>query len=131
MLRVALLLPLVLGACHAVEPTYAAIESNVFLLSCATASCHSTRGRAGGLDLSAGKGYEALVGVAADNEAAKADGLVRVSPGHPELSFLVTKVGTGALDAKYGTHMPNIGDPLDDDARWAIGEWIRLGAKHD
>lgn len=118
-------------ACHPIAPTYSEIESKIFLTGCATSSCHSATGRAGGLDLTAGKGYAALVDVAPQNAKAQALGLKRVVPGDPSKSFLFTKVGHGPLDAEFKAVMPPIGDPLDEDSLWAIETWIREGAKND
>jgi hypothetical protein len=117
------------GVARTIEPTYEAIEAKVFLASCATSSCHSSTGRAGGLDLSK-DGWEALVGVEPKNAAAKAAGLKLVVPGKPEQSFLYVKVSQQGLAAGMGQRMPNVGDPLGADAVWAIETWIRNGATH-
>ena len=119
------------GSTHSIAPTYSEIEAKVFATGCATSSCHSTTGRAGGLDLSAGKGFGALVNVPAKNEKAQSLGLMRVTPGDPSRSFLFTKVSHGPLDAELKATMPPIGDPLDADSLWAIETWISTGAKHD
>lgn len=118
------------GAAHAIDATYEAIEEKVFFVSCATSSCHSSTGRAGGLDLSAGRGWDALVNVDPKNAAAKAAGLKLVVPGKPEQSFLYVKVSQQGLTAAMGQRMPNIGDPASADAVWAIETWIRNGATH-
>jgi mono/diheme cytochrome c family protein len=59
---------------------------------------------------------DALVGLAASN------GRILVEPGAPDRSYLVAKLEPGA--AIDGDPMPMGGDPLPDDQRAAIRDWI-------
>jgi hypothetical protein len=117
-----------------IEPKLSAIQQHVFI-GCATASCHSPTGKAGNLDLTAANAYEKLLGqdgtgAPTDNAEARADGFLRVSPGHPEKSFLLAKV-QATVDAKYGARMPTVGDPLTAAQLKALNDWIAAGAKND
>ncbi len=109
------------------EPTFESIQRNLFNVSCSTRSCHGSPSFKGQLDLEEGKAYAALVGVAPDNDAARAAGLARVTPGNPEKSFLVLKLqGPGPGE---GDRMPSRSLALPPEAVAAVQEWIRQGAK--
>lgn len=110
----------------AIQPTYDEIASKVFS-NCTTRSCHGEAGGKGGLILTADKAYAQLVGVPADNEAAKAKGKLRVVAGDPDASFLLQKL-TGPA-AGEGDMMPQRGEKLPDAELEAIRAWIKAGAK--
>jgi hypothetical protein len=110
----------------AVEPTLASIQAQVFASGCAISSCHGSVGQRGGLVLEEGRSYAQLVGVLAQNDAARAKGKLRVAPGHPEQSFLIDKLtapGSGEGDA-----MPYTGAALPAEQIEAIRTWIKQGA---
>jgi len=109
------------------EPTFQAIQRDVFNVSCSTRSCHGSPGFKGRLDLEEGKAYAALVGIPPDNAAALAAGLLRVAPGNPEKSFLVIKLTGPAPD--QGDRMPSRSLALPPAAVAAVEAWIRNGAK--
>ena len=75
------------------------------------------------LELSAGASYEQLVNVPATTAAS----LLRVDPGHPENSFLLTKI-TGPPPSE-GSLMPLTGAPLSSDQIALIRDWILQGAQ--
>lgn len=111
------------------QPTYSSIARNVFV-GCSTQSCHGSLGRRGNLVLTPDVAYANLVGQPSDNDAARADGLLRVAAGHPETSFLLLKL-TGPLKPGYGDRMPQHGTPLDPGTIAAIRAWIASGAPND
>jgi hypothetical protein len=132
--RALFLAALVVSACQTppqataetIQPTYGDISTKVFS-NCTTRSCHGEAGAKGGLILTADKAYDQLVGVAADNEAAKAKGKIRVVAGDPEASFLLQKLtGPGAGE---GDLMPQRGEKLPEAQLEAIRGWIKAGAK--
>jgi hypothetical protein len=112
------------------EPHLSSIQSAVFNTTCAFASCHSAADAKGDLVLTPGSSYRQLVGVAATQEAAADEGLVRVVPGDPGASFLLIKL-RDPLAAKYEDLMPRDGTPLAPDFVEPIAEWIRRGALDD
>src|SRR5215468_4102915 len=85
--------------------SFATIQQEIFDRRCTSASCHAAATRSGGLSLVDGQSYADLVNVEPDNAAAKAAGLLRVVPDHPEQSFLMRKV-TGDLSSGEGSQMP-------------------------
>ncbi len=115
---------------EAIGPHLGELESKVFAVGCATASCHGAANEHG-LVLKAGGSYAALVGVSARNAAAAAQGLKLVEPGAPERSFLLQKVTADRRQEGFGTIMPPIGDHLDGATVAALTEWIRNGAAND
>src|SRR5262249_52528968 len=91
-------------------PSFALVERAIFKASCTSPSCHGAAA-AGGLNLEAGRAYGNLVGVPPVNPAARATGVLRVMPGHPERSFLLAKL-EGRLGPDEGRLMPWGGRPL-------------------
>ena len=76
--------------------------------------------------LEAGRSYGQLVGVLAENEAARAKGKLRVVPGHPEQSFLIDKLAGPGPDE--GRLMPDGTAGLAAAQLEAIRLWIQRGA---
>lgn len=118
----------------ATDPTPAAVsfarlQAEVFVPRCAVAFCHDGTSRAGNLDLT--QPYESLVGVPPANSAARDAGWMRVDPGRPERSFLLTKITLATFDTRWGSPMPLSGPKLE--AAWveAIAAWISRGAPRD
>src|SRR5688572_14121898 len=75
--------------------SFARLQQKVLTPSCATAGCHVAGSQfavESGLILTSDVAYEQLVGVAAKLPNAKTDGLLRVKPGFPDLSFLYMKI---------------------------------------
>lgn len=116
------------GTQTTVQPTYTSLSQNVFV-GCSTQACHGGLTPRGNLNLEPGKAYASLVGAQPDNEAARADGLLRVSPGNPDKSFLLTKLHP-ITQAAYGAQMP-VGGRLSDAQIAAVRQWIEQGAPND
>lgn len=110
------------------QPTYTSLAENV-LVGCSTQACHGGLNPAGNLSLEAGKGHAALVGVPPDNAQAKANGLLRVTAGDPDRSFLLIKLHPIAKSG-YGTQMP-VGGRLTEAQISLVRQWIARGAPND
>lgn len=114
------------------EPaTLSEIQETIFNPTCATMFCHDATTLSGNLNLEAGASYAALVGVTADNEAARTDGLLRVTSGDPAKSFLMTKLHLTRFDLRYFSPMPLTGGPLSQDKIDLVSAWILRGAPND
>ena len=98
----------------------------IFRVSCASASCHGDAA-AGGLSLGASDGYQNLVGVPPVNPPARAAELLRVAPGDPERSFILSKLD-GRLGAGEGQRMPWGAPPLRRADIALMRRWIKAGA---
>ncbi len=110
------------------ELSFSNIMDKVFTRSCSFSSCHATTSHKGGLVLDDPlTAYQALVGIAPQNEAAREEGFLRVDPGRPESSFLLRKlVGPGPGE---GNRMPaNSSVGLSETAIAGIREWVLAGA---
>jgi hypothetical protein len=138
-------------AAPAFTPTFANLNANVFLQSCAVAPCHAPPQPPGGLDLRTNP-YSALVGVPASDPGPQSPNpicspqpayhygcMLRVKPGDPENSLLYQKLFAGAAAApcclqdaggcQYGEHMPDVfGEALTPSYLEAVREWILNGA---
>lgn len=112
-----------------VESSFARLRQEVFGPKCAVAFCHDATTRAGGLDLT--NPHEALVGAEPTNLEARSAGWLRVTPGHPEASFLVMKLSLTSFDPRWGSPMPFSGPRLEDHWLEAITAWIERGALDD
>lgn len=123
----------VTGATPNLSPTLTSIQNDIFnepdssgRASCVR--CHTNVGRApaGGLNLTAGNSYAALVGV----PSVERPGVLRVSAGDPENSYLIHKIeGRPTI---VGLRMPFIGPPfLTEGQILVIKRWIELGARND
>ncbi len=105
------------------EGTFDRIREQVFAQSCALSGCHDSESHTGNMILLPNAAFSQLVGVTPDNAAAAADGLARVSPGYPDLSFLYRKI-TDDLEPGYGVRMPQTGPALSADLTELIRLWI-------
>ena len=121
-----------------VAPTFASIQAKVLAVSCGTggSACHSSEGAlfSGELDLET-DAYRNLLGpdgkgAPANNIEGDVTGLLRVAPGNPDASFLVTKlVTTTTSDAHYGAGMPfDAPGDVCPETLAAIRTWIAAGA---
>jgi hypothetical protein len=110
--------------------SFASIQQEIFDNDCTSSACHSSATRAGGMSLEAGEAYDNLVNVMPDNPVAAAAGLMRVTPDHPERSFLIDKL-TDQLSAGEGSPMPLGGIPLGSEQIDMIRTWIANGAMPD
>ena len=98
----------------------------IFDSSCALQGCHTAGTLSGDLDLTAGRSYKQLVGVASSQQPK----VKRVAPGKPEDSYLVRKI-IGAPGTISGAPMPQGcpipppgGSCLSPDNLPAIQLWI-------
>jgi hypothetical protein len=107
--------------------TFERIQTQVFDVSCSSDSCHSSVGRAGGLILEEGYSWDQLILQAPANPFAAQHGFMRVMPGEPENSFIVSKL-TNNLAAGEGQSMPFNAAPLDAKTVEVVKAWIAAGA---
>ncbi|TAE25956.1 MAG: hypothetical protein EAZ92_11385 [Candidatus Kapaibacterium sp.] len=109
---------------------FAILQEKILTPNCATSGCHDSRNAVGGLDLSPAVAYNNLVGVAATNENAKADKLLRVKAGDPYKSFLYVKLDSANLHKSdgYGSVMPLGSRALPAGQLQFITLWIAGGA---
>jgi len=111
-------------------PKLSALQAQVFSPNCTFSSCHSSATAEGHLVLESGRSFQMLVGKPSDQTEARLESVLRVQPGDPDHSFLVMKLQDG-FDSKYGKHMPDTGQQIDQGMIDSIAEWIRLGAHDD
>lgn len=122
--------------------TFDGIQRVIFdspVYGCTNTACHSGANPGGGLDLTPGNAYRALLGV--DDQGAPAtnavgEGVKRVVRGEPDQSFLYDKLARKTLpgDGPYlqgGTDMPSGTPALTESHLEAIYAWIRGGASQD
>ena len=102
--------------------TLAEIQTTIFTPTCATVGCHNGQSHAENLNLIDGASYSQLVSVLSTVNAS----LLRVDPGHPETSFLITKL-VGPPPGE-GSPMPLTGGPLPAEQIQLIRDWILQGA---
>jgi hypothetical protein len=104
------------------------IQATIFSSRCAIPTCHDATIASGGLVLTdAATSYAALVGVDPTVDAARLAGMKRVDPGHPDNSFLLSKLA--GPPPGQGSRMPLIGEPLRDAEVALIRTWIAAGAE--
>lgn len=115
------------------QPTFSSIQHDIFETSDSSGrtpcvQCHTNVGRnpAGGLNLTSGNSYAALINAASLQRL----GALRVIPGNPEASYLIQKLEGAAGIA--GRRMPFNGPPyLTDGQILVIKRWIEIGAAND
>jgi len=120
----------VAGPTPNLEPTFAAIQSNIFAATDSSGrtpcmQCHTSVGRnpSGNFDLNPTGAYEQLVNAPSRGKP----GALRVIPGDPDNSYLVQKIEGAAGIA--GRRMPINGPPyLTDGQIRIIRRWIAIGA---
>jgi len=105
----------------------------MFVESCT--ACHggdeATSGSAG-LNLEAPFAYDNLVGVQARPYAEEEFEFFRVTPGKPEVSYLMHKLlGTQDAVGGRGTQMPRGMDPWTEEQLNLVREWILAGAPNN
>jgi hypothetical protein len=107
--------------------TFQRIQTEVFDVSCSSDSCHSSVGRTGDLVLEAGYSWESLVNHEPANPVAAEHGYMRVMPGNPDRSFLISKL-SDTLAAGEGVSMPWNAALLDAHTIEIIRMWVLAGA---
>jgi cell division septation protein DedD len=109
--------------------SFARIQDEIFTPRCAVVICHDSASQSGSLNLEAGSSFDDLVGVEPSTPAARDDGFLRVDPGNPDNSFLVTKLELPEATIEFGSPMPLIGDRLSEGEIQLIRDWIAQGAQ--
>jgi hypothetical protein len=109
-----------------VDPTLTDIQAKVFNLSCALSRCHDTISKKGGLDLTDGISFSALVNIEARQSGARSDGKLRVIPNDPANSYLLQKITE--VESGEGFFMPLGNREISPAAIEAIELWIAGGA---
>jgi hypothetical protein len=106
--------------------TFDRIRKQIFTPSCAISTCHDSESHENDLILLAGAAYSNLVNVTPYNPAADLDGLMRVTPGDPAMSYLYRKITahTDTLPFGYGDPMPLDDDALDPELIDLVEKWI-------
>ncbi len=101
------------------DATFAAIQTNVFDMTCIT--CHGGGSPAAGMSLESDLSYSNLVGVSSSGVPS----ILRVAAGDPDNSYLIQKMeGTAAV----GQQMPLGGPPLSSEVIGVVRAWITAGA---
>jgi hypothetical protein len=108
---------------------FARIQETIFNPTCIDVFCHDIRDLSGELTLIEGRSYDELVGVESFNEAAQAEGWLRVEPGDPDNSFLYIKLFPQPEDFTFGEQMPLGKPPLSEEQIQLIRDWIESGAQ--
>ena len=102
------------------------IQRTIFSPRCAIPTCHTAQAMAGSLVLDADSAHDELVAVEPFIDTARAAGLLRVDPGHPENSFLLVKLEGPPPD--QGSRMPLTGILLNASEIQLVRDWIAAGA---
>jgi len=110
--------------------TFTAISQGILTPRCATSACHSGNPPSNNVPVSldADLAWQQLVGV----PSSEAPSLNLVEPGHPETSYLVSKLrGSQGTDGGSGVQMPLGAGALSEDEIQVIEAWITNGAPND
>ncbi len=106
-------------------PSFSQDIQPIFTNSCAVSNCHVTPVPRGDMNLRTSVAYAQIVNV----PAFELETMMRVSPGHPALSYLVHKLeGTHESVEGWGDQMPRGQPPLPTAQISLIREWITAGA---
>jgi hypothetical protein len=111
--------------CGTMSVSFSAAVQPILTASCATNGCHKGIMPQVGMDLTAGKSYQALVNV---NAAQCTDGRKRVLPGQPSQSYVIDKMM--GVDLCFGTKMPKLGAVPTQQVE-TIANWICAGAPNN
>lgn len=103
--------------------TFQRVQTEIFTSSCALSGCHSGASPKQGMNLSAGNAYSNIVGVRAVESTR-----LRIAPGDPDASYLVSKVKGDATIT--GSRMP-FGGALPPARIQLLVDWVRRGAPND
>ena len=106
------------------QPSFAQDVQEIFLRrGCVSAGCHATAEPQGGLVLSSGRAYGALVRV-----RARAEDFQLVAPGDPDVSYLLMRLEGRQ---RVGGRMPLGQTPLDAIDLGNLRNWILNGAENN
>ena len=115
--------------------TFPNIQETIFTPTCLGLSCHNTTDKGGGLVLEGSGAYASLAGPpppTPSNIAAHQAGMLRLDPGNPANSFLITKLTLAKVfDLQFGSRMPSGKPMLSADQIDSIRAWILRGALAD
>lgn len=104
--------------------TFARVRTEVFAASCASSGCHAGGHAPLGLALDGAAAWTNLVGVPSAESR-----LLRVAPGDPDASFLVSKI---RVDGEIvGAAMPPDAPRLSASQIRLVVDWVRRGAPND
>jgi len=112
------------------DSTFPQIQATIFMTTCISLGCHNATDQQANLVLEGNAAYANLVGVTPTNVPARNAGMLRVDPGNPGNSFLITKLTLPkAFDVAFGSRMPSGAPaPLPADQIEHIRAWILRGA---
>lgn len=102
------------------------VQARVFDAHCALSGCHSGDMPTGRMNLDPDRARESLVGAMARGIQCGASGLVRVTPGSPDMSLLVHKIADETPPC--GARMPLSRDPLPPELIQLVRDWVDAGA---
>ena len=115
--------------------TFPQLQATIFTPTCLDLSCHNAEDKGGSLVLEGSVAYASLAGPpppTPSNLAASHAGMLRVDPGNPANSFLITKLTLPkAFDLLFGSRMPSGKPVLSADQIDSIRAWILRGALAD
>ena len=106
------------------NPSFSANVAPIFEKRCAVGGCHTFATHQAGLTLDATRAYNSLVGVPSSLRPS----LVRVTPGQPSESWLVTMIGADDAARQNFSRMPLATQPLTSNQIGTIVRWIEQGA---
>jgi hypothetical protein len=105
-------------------PSFSANVAPIFEKRCSVGGCHSLPTHQAGLTLDPSAAYEALVGVPSALRPAE----LRVRPGEPNRSWLVTMISADDVARQGLSRMPLATHPLTANQIATIVRWIEQGA---
>jgi hypothetical protein len=110
--------------------SFTMIQTQIFQRQCAFMDCHDALAPEAQMDLTGATAHAALVNT--PSVMAAAQGMLRVTPNDPAMSYLMVILGEypGNLDPVVGT-MPSNSPLLCQEKRDAIERWIVAGAPND
>jgi len=107
-----------------IDPSFSAIQANIFEPNCAVTGCHFGAGAPQGLRLDDANSYGSLVGVS----SVEVSSILRVAPGDPDNSYLIQKLEGSA---SVGAQMPLSAPALPQADIDVVRQWISDGAIDD
>jgi hypothetical protein len=104
------------------DPSFTRDVEPILHTRCATGGCHTTRTAQGGLVLERGESYDQIVG------KPSAQGMLRITPGDPEQSWLVRRIEPDDSRRPGWPRMPLAATPLTANQITTIRNWVADGA---
>ena len=105
-------------------PSFSSNVAPIFEKRCATGGCHSIATHQAGLTLDPSVAYDAIVGVSSALRPSE----LRVRPGEPNRSWLVTMISADDAARQGYSRMPLATQPLTPNQIATIVRWIEQGA---